>query len=127
VSFTYNITWVGSRDYIRFQLQDTTAPGQFQDEELDALLAQWGGDARMAAADALEALAGRLSRSAIKYWVTGFGLDRTQQGLALLKAAQRLREEARSIPFEFESLVDHHVTRLGEDWSNYPDTEETGV
>lgn len=124
MSFTYSVTWTGARDYVRFLISDTVAAiAQFQDEELDSLLAQWGGDARMAAASALESWAALLSRNAVKYYVTGFGMDRTRTAEFMLKTAKALREEARSVPFEFESIVDAHTTVHGEDWSNYPDTE----
>lgn len=119
MSFTYSVPWVGSRDYMRFQMQDTIAPSQFQDEELDSLLVQWGGDARMAAAAALEAWAGLIGRSAISYSVTGFSMNRAGIVDAMMRTAERLREEALSQPFEFESVVDHHMTIYGEDLSNY--------
>jgi hypothetical protein len=126
VSFTYSVPWSGSRDYMRFQIQDTLAPSQFQDEELDSLLLQWGGDARMASAAALEAWAALLGRSAISYSVTGFSMNRTSIVDNMMKAAERLRGEAMSEPFEFESIVDHHMTIYGEDWSNYITTPGTG-
>ncbi len=123
MSFTYNAAWSGARDYVRFLVRDTVgATAAFQDEELDGLLAQWGGDARMAAAEALEAWAGKLSRNAVKYYVTGFGMDRTRTAEFMLKTAKSLREAALSVPFEFESLLEHQITLHGEDWSSYPDT-----
>lgn len=127
MSFTYSAAWTGSRDYIRFLVQDTVSPGEFQDEELDAMLAQWGGDARMAAADVFDALVVKLSRNAIKYWFTGFGLDRTKTVDALRAAAKALRDQAQGVPFEFESVVDHYVTAYGEDWSSYLDTNPEGL
>ena len=120
MSFTYNIPWTGTLDYIRFQIGDTAlASAQFQDEELTALLSQWGGDARMAAAAALEAWAGVLGRNAISYSVTGFSMDRTKIVDSMMSSAERLRTEAMRVPFEFESVVDHAVSLYGEDWSNY--------
>jgi hypothetical protein len=120
VSFTYSISWAsGSRDYVRFLIGDTTAPGQFQDEELDALLAQQGNDARMAAAAALDAWATTLSRSAISYSVTGFSMDRRSVAAEMRKMATALRDEALREPYEWESVVDHYVSLYGEDWSNY--------
>lgn len=127
MSFTYSAAWTGSRDYIRFLVQDTVAPSEFQDEELDAILLQWSGDARMAAADVLDILVVKLSRNAIKYWFTGFGLDRTKTVDALRAAAKALRDQAGGVPFEFESVVDHYVTAYGEDWSSYLDTHPEGV
>jgi hypothetical protein len=127
VSFTYSAAWTGSRDYVRFLVGDTVAPGEFQDEELDAMLVQWSGDARMAAADVLDVIVIKMSRNAIKYWFTGFGLDRTETVDGLKAAAKSLREQAMSVPFEFESVVDHYVTAYGEDWSSYMDTHPEGT
>ena len=125
MTFTYNQPWSATRDYVRFLINDRVSTNhQYEDEELDSLLLQWGGDARMAAADALDAWAAELSRNAIKYYVTGFGLDRTRTAEFMLKTAKHLRDEARKVPFEFESVLDHHVTMHGEDWSNYITTAE---
>lgn len=124
MSFTYNATWSTSRDYIRFQIADTASPGHFQDEELDALLNQWSGDPRLAAAAALDAWAAEYARQAISYGVTGFNLNRTQIAREMRETAQSLRDEARKIPFEFESVVDHAITVYGEDFSNYPNSNE---
>lgn len=125
MSFTYSAAWTGTRDHVRFLIQDTVAAtAYFQDEELDALLLAWAGDARLAAAAALEAWAAALSRSAIRYKVTGFEMDRTETVDAMLKAAARLRDEAKAVPYEYESIVDQAITRYGEDISNYANTSE---
>lgn len=126
MTFTYNATWSSARDYVRFQIADTVAPAHFQDEELDALLLQNSSDPRLAAAAALEAWAAEMARQAISYGVTGFNLNRTKVVDAMLATAKRLREEAKAIPFEYESVVDHAVTVYGEDFSNYPYTSEEG-
>lgn len=127
MSFTYSQPWVTGRDYVRFLISDRVSTNyHYGDEELDTLLLQWSGDARMAAADALDAWAAELSRNAIKYYVTGFGLDRTRTAEFMLKTAKHLREEARKVPFEFESVVDHYMTQYGEDWSNYITTGSEG-
>src|SRR4029079_7506017 len=103
VSFTYSQPWTAARDYVRFLIPDTVgATALFQDEELDSLLSNWSGDARLAAAEALEALAGLYARNAISYSVTGFSLDRKSVSRALLDRAKALREAALAVPFEFE-------------------------
>lgn len=124
MTFTYNAASVsGGRDLIRLLIQDTTAPGQFSDEELDLLLAQHSGDARLAAADALDAWANLYARQAIRYNVTGFGMDRTMIPDQMRLQAKQLRDEAKAIPYEFESVLDHAVTMYGEDESNYPNDD----
>lgn len=124
MSFTYTTPWATSRDYVRFLIADTvTTNHQFEDEELDSLLSQWGGDARMAAAEALDALAGLYARGAIRYSVTGFSMDRTETARAMRLHAQELRDEAKNVPFEFESILDEFIDSAGQDWSNYPDTQ----
>ena len=131
MSFSYNLPHQTARDLVRFFVQDTSASAPlFQDEELDALLADNANDPRYAAADALEAYAGLLARNAIRYSVTGFSLDRTALVNQLLASAKALRTAA-EIPFEFESVADHFVDSAGVDRSNYmnspPDstTDET--
>lgn len=126
MSFTYNQPWTESRDYVRFLVGDTVlAKKVFDDEELDGLLLQWTGDARLAAADALDGLAALYARGAIMYQITGssssggFQLDRRQIVAGLMKLAVQLREDAKSVPFEFESVVDHYVDSTGIDYSNY--------
>lgn len=126
MSFTYSAGGTG-RDYVRLLIGDTVAAAaKFQDEELDAFLTAESGDARMAAATALEAWATELSRQAIRYRVTGFELDRTKTADAMLATAKRLREEARAVPYEFESVLDHGISHYGEDLSNYPNTSDDG-
>ena len=74
MSFTYSTPW-GQRDFVRFLVQDTNAANPiFSDEELDSLLLQNNSDARLAAAQAYEALAGLYARNAISYSITGFSL-----------------------------------------------------
>ena len=125
MSFTYTQPWATSRDYVRFLIADrVSATALYQDEELDALLAEHGGDARMAAAEALEAIAGQYARNAIDWQVTGMRVDRRMAAGAILQRAKQLRDEARKVPFELESVLDEGVDPVtGEDFSNYPDTE----
>lgn len=127
MSFTYSAPW-SVRDYVRFLVQDTNgASPLFQDEELDSLLSQWGNDPRMAAAEAIESLAGLYARNAINYSVTGFSMNRTQVYRALLERAKALREEALSVPFEFESVVDFFIDTAGVDRTNYENTQPDGT
>ena len=124
MSFTYTTPWASTRDYVRFLIGGTTAAVPlFQDEELDSLLLNWDSDGRLAAAEALEALAGEYARNAISYSVTGFSMNRTAIADALLRRAKQLREAALAVPFEFESVLDHFVDSAGVDWSNYPTSE----
>lgn len=129
MSFTYNQPWTTTRDYVRYLIQDTvSANALFQDEELDSLLLQWGSDARLAAAEALEALAGLYARNAISYSTTRFTLSRTQIYKALLDRAKALREAAiNGAPFEFESVMDAYVDSAGIDRSNYMNSREDGA
>lgn len=128
MSFTYSQPWTGARDYVRFLIPDTVgATALFQDEELDSLLSNWSGDARLAAAEALEALAGLYARNAISYSVTGFSLDRKSVSRALLDRAKALREAALAVPFEFESVADHMIDSAGVDRSNYDNTPADGA
>lgn len=123
MSFTYTQPWAATLDYVRFLVGDTqSATAVFDDEELTSLLAEWGGDARMAAAEALDALAAKYARGAIKYAVTGFSMDRTKLVDALRMQATALREQAQAQPFEFESILEHFVDSSGLDWSNYSNT-----
>ena len=127
MSFTYNQPWTTTRDYVRFLVQDTVAASPlFQDEELDSLLLKWSDDARMAAAEALESLAGLYARHAISYSVTRFTLSRTQIHRALLDRAKALREEALAVPFEFETVADHFIDTAGVDRSNYLNSRDDG-
>ena len=126
MSFTYTQPWASTRDYVRFLVGDTKAANAvFDDEELDSLVATWGGDGRLAAAEALDGLAALYARGAIMYQITGssssggFQMDRRKVAEALQKQAASLRKEASSVPFEFESVVDQDVDSSGLDWSNY--------
>ena len=126
MSFTYTQPWASTRDYVRFLLGDTKSTNAvFDDEELDSLLTTWGGDARMAAAEALDGLAALYARGAIMYQITGssasggFQMDRRKIVDALQKQAATLREQARSVPFEFESVTDERIDSAGVDWTNY--------
>lgn len=124
MTWTYSAS-SSARDYVRLLVFDTDSTNQiFQDEELDIFLSQNSNDSRLAAAQALEALASKYARSAISYSVTGFSLNRGNVADALLKRAQALREEAKQIPFEFESIADYFVDEQGVDRSNYPNTPE---
>jgi hypothetical protein len=126
VTATYTQPWATARDFVRFLVQDTdTSAPIWQDEELDSLLSNNGADPRMAAAEALEALAGKYARNAIMYNVgitSGFSLDRRAVPKLLMDRAKALREEALAIPFELESVVDHYVDAQGIDRSNYYNT-----
>lgn len=125
MTWTYTTPYTSTRDYVRFLIQDTDSTNQiFQDEELDNLLTQNSSDPRLAAAEALEALAGKYARNAVNWSVTGFSLNRTQVYRALLDRAKTLREEAAQIPFEFESVVDEYIDAYGVDRSNYMNTPE---
>jgi len=126
VSFTYTQPWASTRDYVRFLVGDTNAANAvFDDEELDSLVATWSGDARLAAAEALDALAALYARGAIMYQITGssasggFQMDRRKVADALERRAASLRKAAATVPFEFESVLDEHVDSAGLDWSNY--------
>lgn len=121
MSFTYTMPWATTRDYVRFLVADTDAASPIrQDEELDGALAQWDGDARLAAADVLEAMAGEAARQAISWSVAGVSVNRTQIADILLRRAEALRDAAMKVPFELESVVDQSVDSAGIDWSNYP-------
>lgn len=123
MTFTYNPAAPGAIDYVRLYIQDTVAAqAQFSDEELQIFLAGQGGDTRMAAADALDAWANLLTRSAIRWNVNGMGVDRTMIPDQLRALAKQLRDAAIAIPYEFESVVDHDTSPYGEDRSNYPFT-----
>ena len=126
MSFTYTQPWASTRDYVRFLVGDTNAANAvFDDEELDSLVATWSGDARLAAAEALDALAALYARGAIMYQITGssasggFQMDRRKVADALERRAASLRKAAATVPFEFESVLDEHVDSAGLDWSNY--------
>lgn len=122
MTWTYTTPW-GDRDLVRFLVQDTDASSPiFTDEELDSLLSYNSSDPRLAAASALESLAGKYARSAIRYSIPGLSLDRTMTAQWMLKRAEALRAEAAQIPFEFQSVVDHYVDEQGFDRSNYPNT-----
>lgn len=124
MSFTYTQPWVTTRDYVRFLVGDTVAANAvFDDEELDSLLGQWAGDARMAAAEALDALAALYARGAIFYKVSGFQMDRRDLAKAIREQAQQLRLQAQSQPFEFESILEDFIDTAGIDFSNYPTTD----
>jgi len=129
MSATYVTPWVTTRDYMRFQVGDTVVGSAiFSDEEYDGVLAQWGGDGRVAAASMLETLAGLYARNAVSWSVPGLSVNRAQTYRALLDAAAALRKAAVSVPFEFESVVDHFIDSAGVDRSNYmnssPDSGE---
>lgn len=122
---TYTQPWATTRDFLRFLVSDTdTSSPIWQDEELDSLLTYNSSDPRIAAAEALEALASKYARNAISYGFTGFELDRTKVAEQLLKRANVLRTEAASIPFEFESILDYGIDAQGIDRSNYPTSAE---
>lgn len=128
MSFTYSLPWSGARDYVRYLIADTVSGSAvFQDEELDGALAKWGGDARLAAAEAMESMARLYARNAISYSVTGFSLNRTQTYRALLEGAKALRDAALQEPFEFESVLDYFVDTAGVDRSNYENTPPDGT
>lgn len=130
MTWTYTTPYTTTRDYVRFLIQDTDSTSQiFQDEELDNLLTQNGSDPRLAAAEALEALASKYARNAFMYSVgisAGFSMDRRGIAKELLNRAKVLREEALAIPFEFESTLDHYVDAQGLDRSNYDNSAATG-
>jgi hypothetical protein len=120
VSFTYAQPWTSTRDYVRFLIGDTVSlNANFTDEELDSLLIEWSADGRLAAAQALDALASKYARGAIRWAVPGLSVDRTKMVEALREQARSLREDARKQPFEFESVVDEYIDSAGIDWSNY--------
>lgn len=120
MSFSYNQPWTTTRDYVRFLVGDTLSTNNiYSDEELDSLLLKWSDDARLAAAEAIEAYATQVARGAIRYSVTGFAMDRTKLVDALLATAARLREQAESVPFEFESIVTDYISQQGFDYSDY--------
>jgi len=123
MTWTYVQPWATGCDYVRYLIQDTDTANQiFQDEELDSLLTNNSSDPRLAAAEALEALASKYARGAIVYSVTGFSMNRTHVVDALLTRAGRLRDAAAQVPFEFESVLDYYVDEQGIDRSNYPTT-----
>lgn len=123
MTWTYVTPFATTRDYVRYLIQDTDSTNQiFQDEELDGLLLNNGSDGRLAAAEALEALASKYARGAISYSVTGFSMNRTKIVDALLARAQRLRDDAAQVPFEFDSVLDAYVDEQGIDRSNYDNT-----
>ena len=128
MSATYAIPWTSTRDFVRFQTGDTvTASPIFQDEEYDGLLAARGGDGNLAAADALETLAGLYARQAVSWSVPGLSLNRTQTYKALLERAAALRKAALTVPWEFSSQLDIFYDTAGRDWSNYPATPVEGA
>ena len=130
MTFTYNSPPATAVDQIRLIIQDhIAADAHFSDEELSLFLSGQGGDVRMAAADALDAWANLIVRSAIRYNVSNFGVDRTMIPDQMRKQAAQLRENAIAIPYEFESIVDQSTSLYGEDRSNYPndDIGETPV
>lgn len=124
MTFTYNQPWATGRDQVRFIISDRLAAhAHFSDEELDSLLAANGGDVRLAAADALDSWAAVITRTAIRWNVTGMGVDRTLIPMNMIRLAKQLRDQAQAEPYEFESVVDHAVTLYGEDRTNYPNTD----
>lgn len=125
MTFTYNPASPGSIDYVRLYIQDTVAAqAQFSDEELAVFLQAQGGDVRLAAADALDAWANLIVRSAIRWNVNGMGVDRTMVPDQMRLQAQQLRDVAMAIPYEFESVLDAATSPYGEDLSNYPNTPD---
>ena len=128
MSATYTIPWASTRDFVRFQAGDTAmASPIFQDEEYDGLLSARGGDGNLAAADALETLAGLYARQAISWSVPGLNVSRTQIHRALLDRAEALRKAALAVPWEFSSTLDIFYDSAGRDWSAYPDTPIEGA
>lgn len=120
---TYTTPWATYVDAVRFYVSDTDLSAPiWQDEELASLLANNSNDPRLAAAEALDALAAKYARNAIAYAVTGFSLDRRQVADTLRRQASQLRTQAAAIPFEYESVLDHYVDEQGYDRSNYPTT-----
>jgi hypothetical protein len=123
MTWTYTTSPLGTRDFVRLMVSDTDSTNPiFQDEELDALLSRNSGDPRLAAADALDALANKYAMNAISYSVTGFSMNRTAIAAQLRSQAKQLRDVAMSEPFEFESITDNFIDVQGFDRSNYSDT-----
>lgn len=103
------------RDWIRFTLQDTTPPGLLQDEEIDAILTEHGGDKHMAAAALADALAMRFAMQA-SYSVEGLREELSQRAQIYASMAQRLRQRAslrRAVPVSTADNTRPPAFRLG--------------
>lgn len=125
MTWTYTTSPAGVRDLVRLYVNDTDSTNQiYQDEELDMFLGQNSGDPRLAAADALDALANKYAMNAISYSVTGFSMNRTAIAAQLRAQAKQLRDVAAAEPFEFESMTDNFIDAQGIDRSNYSNTPD---
>ncbi len=92
MTFTYDVNNLGSNlAKVRLWIGDTDSSNQvFQDEEINSILSQSGGDVRLAAANCLRALASQKSRLSKMKKALNYSED--TRGLA-----KDLREQAKEI------------------------------
>jgi hypothetical protein len=123
MTFSYSMVNPSALDKLRLFIGDTNASTfVFEDEELQILLDGVAGDVQSARAGAIEILAIDAARRAIWYRINGFEMDRRSTVNQLLELSKRVLAQATTVPFEFTSMLDHHITPAGIDRSNYDDT-----
>lgn len=133
MAFTYNLAAPGDLEDLRLQIGDTTSgTGNyvFEDAEINRFLSRASNDINLAAAMACRALASSHARRAIWYRVNGiqgFEMDRRDPAKRFLEMAKEFEIAAKSVVFEYESLVEDYVDSAGEDRSNYVDVESDGT
>lgn len=126
MAFSYNTSSPAARDKVRALIGDTTSTSYvFEDAELDIFLDLVDDEPQVAAAMALRTLAADRAKMALRYRLNGSSMevDKTTIARQLLEAAAAMEKRATSVPFEYESVLEHEVTSSGEDLSNYVDTE----
>lgn len=122
MSFTYDSTT--SRGRVRLIIADTNSASYvFEDAEIDAFLTLQSDDVQLAAVQALRSIVASRAKLSIYYSVNGFTMDRRDVAKTLLALADKIEESASSAPFEFESVLEYLVDRVGQDRSNYVDSE----